>query len=214
MRSLEQARLYTFVDSAYLKGRDPEYVTKALIDGGADLIQLRAKDWPPDQILRVGERLLKQCQQAGVLFVLNDYPELALKLGAPLVHVGQEDFFEKGFSHVAELKLEGIGVGMSTHSPAQALRSVQAGAVYVSVGPIFLTPTKPGRPPTGLEYVRWAAGHLKLPWFAIGGITLGNVDHVLGAGAKRIAVVSAILLSEDIAMACRAFRSRLDFFTE
>jgi thiamine-phosphate pyrophosphorylase len=88
---------------------------------------------------------------------------------------------------------------------------VAAGAAYVAVGPVFATPTKPGRPAVTLDYVRWAAQHLTtLPWFAIGGITLDNLETILDAGARRICVVSAILNTPDVTQACRAFRQRLD----
>jgi thiamine-phosphate pyrophosphorylase len=100
-------------------------------------------------------------------------------------------------------------LGLSSHAPEQALRAVAAGADYVAVGPVFPTGTKPGRAAVTLDYVRWAATHLEVPWFAIGGIHLGNLDSVLAAGATRICVVSAILNAPDVAAACREFRHRL-----
>ena len=212
-RLLSQARLYTFVDMGYLQGRDPAELAKALIDGGADLIQLRAKDWDPDRIAQVGEALLAITASAGVGFVINDHPDIAARIGAPLAHLGQEDFFDRGYRHVQQLvPSPPPWIGLSTHAPEEAQRAVEAGAVYVAIGPVFATPTKPGRRPVTLEYVRWAAQHLKVPWFAIGGITLDNVDRVLEAGARRIAVVSAILNQSDVAAACRAFRKRLEAY--
>jgi thiamine-phosphate pyrophosphorylase len=98
---------------------------------------------------------------------------------------------------------------LSTHQPDQANRAVQAGAAYVAIGPVYATPTKPSAKAVTLEYVRWAALHLKIPWFAIGGITLDNVDEVIAAGARRICVVSAILNSEDVAARCRLFKEKL-----
>jgi thiamine-phosphate pyrophosphorylase len=103
-----------------------------------------------------------------------------------------------------------LRIGLSSHAPKQAERAVAAGAAYVAVGPVYATPTKPGRPAATLEYVRWAAAHLQVPWFAIGGITLENLDAVLAAGARRICVVSAILNAPEVAPACRLFRERLD----
>jgi thiamine-phosphate pyrophosphorylase len=99
---------------------------------------------------------------------------------------------------------------MSTHSPTQAERAVNAGAVYVAVGPVYPTGTKPTAVPVTLDYVRWAATHLSLPWFAIGGINLDNLDAVLSAGARRICAVSAILNAPDVTAVCREFRHRLD----
>ena len=100
-------------------------------------------------------------------------------------------------------------LGLSTHAPEQAERAMAANAAYLAVGPVFATPTKPGRLGVTLDYVRWAAGHIDQPWFAIGGITLDNVDDVLAAGASRICVVSAILNAPNIARACQQFRERL-----
>ena len=95
------------------------------------------------------------------------------------------------------------------HAPDQALLALAAGPDYLAIGPVYATPTKPGRPGVTLDYVRWAAAHVTIPWFAIGGITLQNLDEVLAAGAERICVVSAILRAPDIAKACQQFRERL-----
>ncbi len=214
MRPLADCRLYAFVDTAYLRGRDPIELARQLAGGGADLVQLRAKDWRPEQVERLAERLLPVLEAAGVGLVINDHPEVARRVGAPLCHLGQEDFFDAGWRRVAQLPAvaaapERLRVGLSTHAPTQAQRAVAAGAAYVAIGPVHPTPTKPGRPGVGLEYVRWAATHLELPWFAIGGLTLDNLDEVLAAGARRICVVSAILNAPDVAEACRAFRRRL-----
>jgi len=211
MKSFSQCHLYTFVDTAYLRGRRPEEVARQLCDGGSDIIQLRAKESSLDQIQQMAEAILPITQAAGVPFVINDHYRLALQLGAPVCHLGQEDFFDAGFKLVDQLAgcPRQIKVGLSTHAPDQAKRALAAGPDYLAIGPIFATPTKPGRPPVTLDYVRWAAENLQLPWFAIGGITLANLDDVLAAGARRICVVSAILNAPDIAAACRNFIQRL-----
>lgn len=217
MRPLADCRLYTFVDTAYLRGRDPVELTRQLCEGGADLVQLRAKDWSKAKIQRVGEQLLAVTQAWGVWLVINDHPDMARAVGAPLCHLGQEDFFDAGWSHVrhlpdvgaAEKSAQPLGIGLSTHAPAQAERAVAAGAAYVAVGPVYPTPTKPGRAAVTPAYVRWAAAHLTVPWFAIGGLTLETLEEVLAAGARRICVVSAILNAPDVAQACREFRRRL-----
>lgn len=212
MKSLSECRLYTFVDTAYLGRREPGEIARALIDGGTDLLQLRAKDASVDQVRRMAEVLLPLCHAAGVWFVVNDHPDVAVDAGAPLCHLGQEDFFEAGWRHADDV-LPGSGptqLGLSSHAPDQAERAIQAGAVYVAVGPVFSTPTKPGRPAVTLDYVRWAATNVRIPWFAIGGITLDTIDAVLEAGARRICVVSAILRHPDIVRSCRVFRERLD----
>jgi thiamine-phosphate pyrophosphorylase len=211
MKPLADCRLYAFVDTAYLRGRAPEIVAQQLCDGGADLIQLRAKGASLEDIRRMAEAILPITRRAGVGLVINDYPALALEVGAELAHLGQEDFFDAGHRSVNELRPSGsaLQIGLSTHAPEQALRALAAGPDYIAIGPVFATPTKPTARPVTLDYVRWAAEHVRIPWFAIGGIHLGNLDAVLAAGATRICVVSAILNAEDVAAACREFRRRL-----
>ena len=212
MKSLSDCRLYTFVDSAYLHGREPEEVARQLCDGGADLIQLRAKHAPTDLIQRMAAAILPVCERAGVWFVLNDHPKLALQLGASCCHLGQEDFFDAGYRTAAQVTgcPPQMKLGLSTHAPSEAARALQAAPDYLAIGPVFPTKTKPGRPAVTLDYVRWAAANVTLPWFAIGGINFDTLDSVLAAGARRICVVSAILNAPDIAAACREFRRRLE----
>jgi thiamine-phosphate pyrophosphorylase len=209
MKSLLECRLYTFVDTAYLHGRKPADVARELCEGGSDIVQLRAKNESPDQTQRMAEAILPITRAHGVPLVINDHVEIARTLGAECVHLGQEDFFDAGFTHRAQLSNLSTQFGLSSHAPAQAERAVAAGADYIAVGPVFATGTKPGRAPVTLEYVRWAAKNVSLPWFAIGGITLENLDEVLGAGAKRVCVVSAILNASDVRSACRELKRRL-----
>jgi len=211
LKPLAACRLYGFVDAAYLAGRDPAELARQLCDGGADLIQLRAKSAPLDAVRRTALALLPVTQRAGVRLVINDHLSLAREVGADVCHLGQEDFFEAGHTDLAELRTPGrpAEFGLSSHAPDQARRAVDAGADYVAVGPVFPTGTKPGRPAVTLEYVRWAAAHLTVPWFAIGGITLENLDSVLEAGATRVCVVSALLNAPDVTAACRTFHTRL-----
>ena len=211
MKALESCRLYTFVDTAYLNGRTPEWIAQQLCDGGSDLIQLRAKRSAPDEIRRMADKVVPVAKRAGVGLVINDYPEIACEVGAEFCHLGQEDFFDAGHARVSELtrKNDALKIGLSSHAPEQAQRAVDAGADYIAVGPVYATGTKPGRRPVTIDYVRWAAQNLKVPWFAIGGINLQNLDEVVAAGARRICVVSAILNAPDIAGACREFREKL-----
>jgi len=211
MKALADCHLYTFIDFTYMRDRHPEDVAQQLIEGGSDIIQLRAKNLLPREIRRVAERILPILRRAGIPLVINDYPDIALQTGADYCHLGQEDFFEAGHNQVSELvPLEAVQkMGLSSHSPDQAKRAVEAGAVYLGVGPVFATPTKPDAPPATLDYVRWAARRLALPWFAIGGINLDNLDKVLEAGARRICVVSAILNAPDMVKACQDFKKRL-----
>jgi thiamine-phosphate pyrophosphorylase len=211
MKSLSQCRLYTFVDVAYLNGRSPVGIARELCEGGSDLIQLRAKNLSASEIRRVAEQILPVTDGAGVGLVINDYPEIALEVGAALCHLGQEDFFSGGRTHVSQLvPFESqLKVGLSSHAPAEAEKARLAGASYIAIGPVYATATKPAATPVTLEYVRWAVAHLHLPWFAIGGINLDNIEDVLSAGARGICVVSAILNAPDVARACQAFKKRL-----
>ncbi len=211
MKPLADCKLYAFVDTAYLLGRAPEVVAQQLCDGGADLIQLRAKTYSPAEIRQMAEAILPITQRAKVGLVINDHLDIAREIGAEICHLGQEDFFDAGHRQVSEVRVQksGVKIGLSTHAPAQAQRALEAGADYLAIGPIYATGTKPTAKPVTLEYVRWAAANVTVPWFAIGGINLATIDAVLAAGAKRICVVSAILNTSDIAKACGEFRKRL-----
>ena len=211
MKSLADCRLYAFVDTAYLRGRAPEVVARQLCDGGTDLIQLRAKTSPKDDIRRMAEAILPVTRQAGVYLVINDHLDIAVEVGADICHLGREDFFDAGHKRVEEIRSpkSEVRIGLSTHAPAQAAQAVAAGADYVAIGSVFATVTKPTARPVTLDYVRWAAANVRVPWFAIGGINLQNLDAVLVAGARRISVVSAILNAGDVAVECRKFRERL-----
>ena len=211
MKPLSECRLYAFMDTAYLNGRTPESIATKLCDGGADLIQLRAKKSTVTEIRQMAEAIVPITREANVGLVINDHLEIAREVGAEFCHLGQEDFFDAGRRHVQELKVENskLKIGLSTHAPEQAQRAVAAGADYIAIGPVYATGTKPTAKPVTLDYVRWAAEHIKVPWFAIGGINLKNLDDVLAAGARRICVVSAILNADNVAMTCAEFRKKL-----
>jgi thiamine-phosphate pyrophosphorylase len=225
MKPLPECQLYAFVDTGYLKGRAPGTVAQQLCDGGADLIQLRAKHSPPDEVRRLAEEVLPVTTRAGIALVINDHLSVAQEVGAELCHLGQDDFFGAGYTQVSQFAAAmasdkaragwkqpltpQVRIGLSSASPGQARRAVAAGAEYLGVGPVYPTGTKPTAKPVTLEYVRWAAANIRIPWFAIGGITLDNLDDVLAAGAQRICVVSAILCEDDLAAVCRKFKNRL-----
>jgi thiamine-phosphate pyrophosphorylase len=211
MKPLRDCRLYTFLDTAYLAGRKPEEVARQLCDGGSDLIQLRAKTSTPDEIRRLAERLLPITQRANVGLLINDQPGIALQVGAEGAHLGQEDFFDAGYTETAEITgcPPTILLGLSTHAPDQAERALHAEPDYIAIGPVYATGTKPNAKPVTLQYVRWAAANVTIPWFAIGGIQLQNLDEVLAAGATSICVVSAILQAADVGQTCQEFKNRL-----
>jgi thiamine-phosphate pyrophosphorylase len=173
---------------------------EAAVRGGVDLVQVREKGLADADLLPVLAEGREVTGRLGVPLVVNDRPDLAVLVSADYVHLGQDDL------PVEAARRFGLLVGLSTHSPEQLAR---APADYVGVGPVFATPTKPGRPPVGLEYVRHAADHARVPWFAIGGIDETNVTEVVAAGAERIAVVRAIADADDPERAARSLRSAL-----
>jgi len=211
VKPILDCQLYGFVDTAYLHGRPPEVVAQQLCDGGVDLIQVRAKGASLESITRVSKAVQRVTRAAGVGLVINDHFELARQLEADFCHMGQEDFFDAGFKHANQLRPKGSGpgVGLSTHRPEEAARALRAQADYIAIGPIFSTATKPTAQPVTLDYVRWAAKNVTGPWFAIGGINLGNLDEVIAAGARRVCVVSDILNAPDMAARCREYKNRL-----
>ncbi len=174
---------------------------EAAVGGGVDLVQLRAKGLPDRVLLAVLEEAREVTRRLRVPLVVNDRPDLALLVEADLVHLGQDDL-----PPWAARRL-GLRVGVSTHSRPEV---EAADADYIGVGPVFATPTKPGRPAVGLDLVRYAAAHARLPWFAIGGIDATNVQNVVAAGAERIAVVRAVGDAPDPAAAARTLRDALD----
>ena len=210
---LAAARLYFVCDAGF----DPvelEGLLGAALAGGADLIQLRDKH-APDAALRAAASLFRDAAaDAGALFVLNDRPELAAELGADGVHVGQDD---SSVAAARELAGEGALVGLSTHAPEQLDAALDAAGPerpdYLSVGPVWETPTKQGRPAAGLDYVRYAAERLPAgsapPWFAIGAIDADSVAAVRAAGARRIVIVRAIRDSAEPLVAARELREAI-----
>jgi thiamine-phosphate pyrophosphorylase len=211
VKELSDCRLYTFVDTAFLHGQKPEWVAQQLCDGGSDLIQLRAKNSTKDEVRKMAAAILPVTRRVGVGLVINDHLDVARELDAEICHLGQEDFFDAGFTQVSQLDTARgrVKIGLSTHTPEQAGRAIAAGADYIAIGPVYPTGTKPTAKAVTLDYVRWAAANVKVPWFAIGGINLNNLNEVVEAGARRICVVSAILNSPDVAQACREFSARL-----
>jgi thiamine-phosphate pyrophosphorylase len=193
---LREARLYLVADRAGL-----DRALDGALAGGADVVQLRDKTAGDDELLDAARTFAGRCRAAGALFVLNDRPGLAAAAGADGVHVGQDD--DSVAAARAAVGPDAI-VGLSTHSVEQAAAGALSGADYIAVGPVHATPTKQGRPAIGLDPVRYAAEHVELPWFAIGGIDAATVGDVAGAGARRIVVVRAITAAEDPAAAAKA----------
>src|SRR4051812_13137119 len=190
---LARARLYLVCD-ATPGGRPLEAVLAPALRGGVDVFQLRCKDAGDEEILAAAQTAREWCEVANALFIINDRPDLVAATGADGVHVGQDD------APVAEARrIAGPDalVGLSTHSPEQVDDAAAQGADYIGVGPVHVTPTKPGRPAVGTELVTYAARHAQLPWFAIGGVDEATINAVMAAGANRVAVVRAVAEAPD-----------------
>lgn len=199
---LRDARLYFVAD------RDG--MARALdgaLAGGADLFQLRDKDASDDELLAAAGEARERCHAAGALFVLNDRPDLAAACGADGVHVGQDDV---AVPRARKLVGDDAIVGLSTHSMQQAQAGGRSGADYIAVGPVHATPTKAGRPAIGVGPLSYAASHVDVPWFAIGGIDRDTVGAVVKAGARRIVVVRAIAEARDPEATARALRAAVN----
>jgi thiamine-phosphate pyrophosphorylase len=190
---LRWARLY-FVCEALPHRQDPEALLNAAMSVGVGMVELREREQPRGVIERSGRTFRRLADTYSALFIVNDDPYLAVELRADGVHVGQEDM-----PPAEARKVVGPNaiVGLSTHSREQIEAAAEQPVDYVSVGPIWETPTKEGRPPTGLELIRTAAEIAQRPWFAIGGIDTTNVAEVVEAGAERICVVRAICDASD-----------------
>ena len=198
---LRTARLY-FVCEAAPRGEDPEPLLRAALTGGVDIVQLRDKDATRRTLEIAGQTFRRLCDTYSALFIVNDDPSLARACNADGVHVGQEDVA------VAEAR-EFLGpdaiIGLSTHSEQQIADA--EGVDYISVGPVWETPTKEGRPAVGLELIRHAAEHSRFPFYAVGGIDPSRAPAVIEAGASRLCVVRAIRDAEDPSGVAGALRS-------
>ena len=190
---LRWARVY-FVCEALPHGQDPEAMLNAAMAPGAGMVELRDRDQPKAVIERSGRTFRRLANTYSALFIVNDDPYLAMELGADGVHVGQDDIDPPEARRI--MGPDAI-VGLSTHSREQIEAAATMPIDYISVGPIWETPTKEGRPATGLDLIQTASEVATVPWFAIGGIDESNVEEVVAAGAERICVVRAIRDAED-----------------
>lgn len=196
-----RSRLYAIVDTGYVSDAGAESATRALLDGGAGVVQLRAKNRDEQAVRDLGRRLLPLCRAAGVPFIVNDFPVIAAELGADGVHIGQDDG-----NHTATRAIVGPEaiIGRSTHSLDQAIQAGDEGFDYIGFGPLFPTGTKPGRPAIGLAHIAAAVARVPCPVFCIGGINPQSLPSVLAAGSTHVVMVSALLQAADITAATRA----------
>jgi thiamine-phosphate pyrophosphorylase len=202
---MDGARLYVVTAAEDSPERTLEVVSAAC-QSGADAVQLRRKGPKDAEMFRLAELCREVTSAAAVLFIVNDHLELAMHAGADGVHLGQDDIpIEE-----ARRRWPGHLVGRSTHSLEQATEAQAEGADYLGVGPVYATPTKPGRPAVGVELVRAVAPLLRIPWVAIGGIDAATLHSVLEAGARRVAVVRAVCAAADPAGATAELRRMLE----
>ncbi|MDT4962999.1 MAG: thiamine-phosphate pyrophosphorylase [Pseudonocardiales bacterium] len=205
---LADARLYLCTDSRSRTG-DLEQFLDAVLAAGVDVVQLREKGLEARAEIGLLETFAAAAQRHGRLFAVNDRADVAHAVRAPILHLGQDDL---PVPLAREIVGDEMIIGRSTHSPGQAdAARTEAGVDYYCTGPVWTTPTKPGRPAAGLQLVAHAAAQQdERPWFAIGGIeSLDRLDEVLARGGRRVVVVRAITEAEDPAAATRAFAERL-----
>src|SRR3989338_5152654 len=191
-------KLYVITDPVAARKRPILELVRAVIRGGASVIQLRDKTARDEELTHAAKKILEITRLKSVPLIVNDRIFVAKLSGADGVHLGQHD----GSLKEARLVLgEAAIVGRSTHSPEQALEAQEEGFDYIGVGPVFSTPTKPDYAPVGLDLVRFASKNIKIPFVAIGGIDLTNLEEVRRAGAKTVAVVRAVMAHESPGLA-------------
>lgn len=188
-------------------------VTSDLLEGGVGVLQLRAKGYSAHEVVELVQKnalgISNICNDHHVPLIVNDYPEVALEIGADGVHIGQDD---GKLENVRSVIGEELLIGRSTHSQEQANVALEEGFDYIGYGPLFPTPTKEGRPGIGIENVRLVQDQMgkAIPTFCIGGIKLENLDLVLASGAQRVVIVSALLQSANIQRAVKEVVSKLE----
>lgn len=202
-QKLQNARLYlvTSPSERLLE------IVEAALQGGLPLVQYRDKEADDVTRIAIGTQLRELCHRYDALFVMNDRVDLALATGADGVHLGQHDV---SVAFARQVLGSDCLVGRSTTNPSELQGAIAEGADYVGVGAVYATPTKPGKAPSGLEYVRHAAATFPGPWYAIGGVSLETIDEVLEAGAFGVAVVRGIMAATDPTATVRQLLARLE----
>lgn len=203
---LSCCRLYGIVDLGYVRPADVPDMTRALAEGGVDILQLRAKGASPSEVESLARAMLPATRDLGVPLVINDHPAVAASVGSEGVHVGQDD------DSVAKARAvvgPDIFVGKSTHSLDQAVAAQAEGADYIGFGPLYATGTKPDYVPIGLQDITEVHQRVQLPIFCIGGVNAARAPEILAAGARRVVVVSAFLLAADVRAEVRRLKAML-----
>ncbi len=206
LRNLNDCRLYGILDLSYVDILDVPRVAEAMIEGDVDLIQLRGKQRSIDELVDLATELHKITCRSSIPLIVNDHPDIAGKVPVEGVHVGQQD---DSVAIAREKAGRELLVGKSTHSLEQAITAQYEGADYIGFGPIFSTPTKPDYQPIGLKDIKQVHVDVRLPIFCIGGIKIDNLEQVIAAGARRVAIVSGLLKAPDIVEYARACKKLL-----
>ena len=194
-KNLMECRLYGIIDLGYVEEPDLARVAEQMIEGGVDLTQLRGKGKSLDELVGHAAKLHELTARSSTPLIVNDHAEIASRIPVEGVHVGQDD----DSIEVARRKAgRSVLIGKSTHSLEQALAAQREGADYIGFGPIFATPTKPDYAPIGLGDIRRVHAEVSLPIFCIGGINIDNLQSIIDAGAKRVAMVSALLKAHSV----------------
>ena len=187
-------------------GRSNLEVLEAVIRGGARIIQLREKECSKRDLFDLALTFREVTARAGVLLIINDHLDIALAVGGDGVHLGQDDLPLMAARRLAP----DLVIGISTHSLEEALDAERDGADYVNIGPVFATSTKAGVDRgLGPEAIASIGSRLSVPFTVMGGITAANLDEVLAAGARRIAMITAITQAADIAETVQLFRRKI-----
>lgn len=210
IEAFNQIDLYPVTDQGLSLGRTDLEVLEGLIAGGARIVQLREKHISKKDFYRLAQAFRQRTAKAGMLLIINDHLDIALACGADGVHLGQDDLPLA----VAKEQAPELIIGVSTHNLEEALEAQEQGADYVNIGPIFATQTKElSMKPLGPEAIKQIAPRLKIPFTVMGGINQNNIGQVLKAGARKIAVVTAVTKAGDIGLAVQELRKMISGFS-
>ncbi len=206
MKAISSAQLYGILDLGYVKPDAIVDMTRALVEGGVDILQLRAKGHSPQDVEAFARLIHPITRDAGVPFVINDHPQVATIVGSEGVHVGQDDL---SVAETRRLVGPSCFVGKSTHSVVQARAAMEEKPDYIGFGPLYATGTKPDYVPIGLEDIAEVESFATLPVFCIGGVNRERLPTILQAGARRVVIVSAFLLAPDVRAEIQSVREMM-----
>jgi len=207
MQKIKDYSLYLVITEKYGKGRTAIEIARTAITGGVDIIQMREKDMPRAEIIDLGKSLSKLCKDSGVMFIVNDDPEIAKETNADGVHLGQEDIKEHSIESVRSILGRDRIIGISTHSVEVFNNACTEDVDYIAYGPVFPTAIKNSC--VGIESVGKIMTMTDKPVFFIGGITLDNIRQLITKGAKNVSLIRAIAGADDIASAAKSFKMEL-----